>query len=117
MPLMKLTQHLDRVYQLVLDRADPAKVREHIELVRDQVDAADKVEAKLRRQIARDKKSHAKEMVRLKSEQAATIAKFDADNAKMVAQRDSKIAHLERGNKHLESQIRAYSLGHVFRIR
>ena len=114
---MKLTQHLDRISQLVLERADPAKVREHIELVRDQVDAAEKLAGKLRKQIARDKKSRATEVAGLKTEQAATIAKIEADNAKMMAQRDYKIARLERDNKHLEGQIRAYSLGHVLRFR
>ena len=37
---MKLTEHLDRIYQLIIDSADPAKVRGHIELIRDQVEAA-----------------------------------------------------------------------------
>jgi uncharacterized protein involved in exopolysaccharide biosynthesis len=68
---MKLTEHLDRIFQLVLDRADPAKVRGHIELIRDQVDAVAKIEAQLRKQIARDKKSHAKEMAKITQDYAA----------------------------------------------
>ncbi len=68
---MKLTEHLDRIYRLVLDRADPAKVRVHIEIIRDQVEAAEKIEAELRKQIAREKKLHAKEKAAINQEFAA----------------------------------------------
>ena len=67
---MKLDKHLDIIYQLVLDRADPAKVRGHIELIRDQVEAADKIEAQLRKQITRDKKLHAKELAKITEDYA-----------------------------------------------
>jgi hypothetical protein len=70
---MELTDHLDRIYQLVLDRADPARIRGHIELIREQVEAVAKIEAKLRKQIARDKKLHAEEMAKLEKEHAAEV--------------------------------------------
>jgi len=97
---MKLTKHLDKIYQLVLDRADPAEVRGQIEFIRDQVDAAGKVEAKLRKQIARDKKSHAKEIARLKDSHATEISKLkeahQQDMAQPVERRSSRREQLER---------------------
>jgi low affinity Fe/Cu permease len=89
---MKLTEHLDKIYQLVLDRADPAKVRVHIELIRDQTDAAGKIEAKLRKQIARDKKSHVKEVAALKNENA----KIEEKLAKLEKQYQQSVAQHER---------------------
>lgn len=68
---MKLTEHLDRIYQLVIDRADPAKVRGHIELIRDQVEAVSKIEAQLRKEITRKSKLHAKEMAQITKSYAA----------------------------------------------
>src|SRR5258708_36238324 len=75
-PIMKLTQHLDRIYQLVLDRADPAKVREHVELIRDQVDASDTVQANLRKQLVRNKKSYKKEIIEVNQANAKELAKL-----------------------------------------
>ena len=73
---MKLTDHLDRIYQLVLDRADPAKVRGHIELIRDQVEAVAKIEAQLRKEIARKDKLHAKEVAQMAKVHADEISKL-----------------------------------------
>lgn len=73
---MQLTKHLDRIYQLVLDRADPARIRGHIELIREQVEAVTKVEAKLRKQIARDKILHAQQVAQLEKEHAAEMLNF-----------------------------------------
>jgi len=87
---MKLTQHLDRIYQLVLDRADPAKVRGHIELIREQVEAVAKIESNLRKEIARKDKLHVKKV--------AQITKLYSDEKKKL---DHKVAILERNNRGL----------------
>ena len=39
---MTITEHLDLIEKLVLDRAAPAEIRRHIAVIREQVEAYDK---------------------------------------------------------------------------
>ena len=44
---MKITEHLDHIEKLVLDRAPPAEIRGHIQSIRDQLEAYEKEAQKM----------------------------------------------------------------------
>ena len=82
---MNLTKHLDLIVKLALDRADPAKIRDQVEFIRDQIDAAEKRNLKLLKQIARNKKSHAKEIAAVNFQHANLKKKLEKSERMILA--------------------------------
>ena len=74
---MKITEHLDLIEKLVLDRATPAEIRGQIQIIRDQLQAYEKEAA-----LHTERKTKIEQLEAANLELKAEKARRESDDAK-----------------------------------